>query len=671
MQFPLNELYYAWEQVRRGSPSPGIDGITTDLFAGVKKDELIRLQQELIEEIYQPYPARGFYLPKNNGDKRLLGIPTVRDRVVQRWLLEEMYLPLEEVFTDCSYAYRPGRGIQMAVKHLYYYYQIQPKWIIKSDIRSFFDSLNWSILLSTLEHLKLDPIIQQLVEQQLKSGIVLNGRYFPRNQGVLQGAVLSGALANLYLSEFDRKCLEKGINLVRYGDDFVAACHSLGEAERTLNLITQWLDRIYLQLHPKKTEIYAPDQEFTFLGYLFKKGQVYAPLPPEPRKKGYPLDPSGMPRRPRPIYIHSFLSQPPKICSLKPKTSTQPKILTNPKHYFVDTMTTLYITDQGSYLKAQGYQFHIFYQRELRCKIPVNQVSHIVLFGCCNITHGAVRLALTRRIPLLYLSQRGRYFGRLETEGQAKVEYLSQQVKRAENSEFTRLQAENIVRAKLNNSRVLLMRLNRRRSNSSVKQAIANLEKLRDNLPLANTMDELRGYEGKAATVYFQALGSLFQAPFTFEKRSKRPPTDPVNSLLSLGYTLLSQNMHSFVEAMGLHTHFGNLHVPRNNHPALVSDLIEEFRAPLVDSLVVYLVNKKIFTPEDFTPPDGRNGVYLHPDSLKKFLKHWEEKLHSEITHPYTQYKVSMRRCLELQVREYIACLMGDTDGYRPMLWAK
>ena len=671
MRFPLNELNYAWEQVRRKSPSPGIDGITTDLFAGVKKAELTRLQQELISEIYQPSPARGFYLPKQNGDKRLLGIPTVRDRVVQRWLLEEMYFPLEEVFTDCSYAYRPGRGIQMAVKHLYYYYQIQPKWIIKSDIRSFFDSICWSILLNALEQLKLESIILQMIDQQLKSGIVLKGRYIPQTQGILQGAVLSGALANLYLSEFDRNCLQKGINLVRYGDDFVVACQSNSEAEQTLNLINQWLAQIYLKLQPKKTEIYAPDQEFTFLGYLFKEGKVYAPLPPRIAQRTYPLDPSGMPRRPRLIYLPSFLSQPPKTCSLKRKKPTQTKALTDPKHYFIQPMTTLYITDQGSHLKTQRHQFQIFYHRELRCKVPVNQVSHIVLFGCCHITHGAVRLALSRRIPVLYLSQRGRYFGRLKTEGQAQVSYLSQQVKRAEDSEFTRQQAETIVRAKINNSRVLLMRLNRRRRNSSVKKAISNLVPLMDNLPLAQSMDELRGYEGKAATVYFQALGCLFQPPFNFEKRSKRPPTDPVNSLLSLGYTLLSQNMHSFIEAMGLHTHFGNLHVPRNNHPALVSDLVEEFRALLVDSLVVYLVNKKIFTPEDFTPADERKGVYLHQDSLKKFLKHWEEKLHSEITHPYTGYKVSMRRCLELQVREYIACLMGDTDGYRPMLWNK
>jgi CRISP-associated protein Cas1 len=141
--------------------------------------------------------------------------------------------------------------------------------------------------------------------------------------------------------------------------------------------------------------------------------------------------------------------------------------------------------------------------------------------------------------------------------------------------------------------------------------------------------------------------------------------------LLSLGYTLLSQNVHAMTEAAGLHTHFGNLHVPQPNRPSLVCDLVEEFRAMAVDSLVAYLINSNIYTPEDFTPPDGRGGVYLHPDGLKRFLKHWEEKLQSETVHPHTGYKVSLRRCFELQVWEYAACITGERESYRPMVWVK
>ncbi len=125
------------------------------------------------------------------------------------------------------------------------------------------------------------------------------------------------------------------------------------------------------------------------------------------------------------------------------------------------------------------------------------------------------------------------------------------------------------------------------------------------------------------------------------------------------------------VEVSGLHTHFGNLHVPRDNHAALVSDLIEEFRALVVDSLVAYLINTRIFVLEDFTPPDERGGVYLHPDGLKRFLKHWEQKLVTKIEHPSTGHKVDYRRCFELQVWEYIGCLTGEREVYRPMRWTE
>jgi len=179
------------------------------------------------------------------------------------------------------------------------------------------------------------------------------------------------------------------------------------------------------------------------------------------------------------------------------------------------------------------------------------------------------------------------------------------------------------------------------------------------------------GYEGYGAALYFQAFATVLKGRFEFEKRTRRPPTDPVNSLMSLGYTLLSQNLHSMVETVGLHTHFGNLHLPQKNRPSLVCDLMEEFRALVVDSFVAYLINSNIFVEDDFTPPDERGGVYLHPDALKKFLKHWEERLQQKITHPHTGYSVSYRRCFELQVWEYVQVLSGEQEVYRPMRWEK
>ena len=667
MDFTLENLKAAWRLVRLGSRAAGVDRITTDLFAGVVHEQLHSLQHQLQQENYQASPAKGYYLRKAKGGKRLIGIPVVRDRIVQRLLLEEMYLPLEEAFLDCSYAYRPGRGIQMAVQHLFSYYQFQPAWVLKADIAQFFDHLCHALLLTNLEELGLEPILLQLIEGQLKAGIVINGqRYFP-NQGVLQGAVLSGALANLYLTEFDRRCLSCGINLVRYGDDFAVVSADWIQINRAIEQITEWLGEISLTLQPEKTNIFAPDEEFVFLGYQFQNGTVTAPVPVVTVKPGISPESGSNYRREvgKPIKL---ASQPPKVCSIV-KSFKLP--IANPEHYWKEPMTTLYITDQGAYLKVQHQQFLVYYEQELKCKVPVNRVSHIVLFGCCNLSHGAVSLALRRRIPVLYLSQKGRYFGRLQTEGMAKVDYLVRQVQCSIDPDFTRRQAKSIVLGKLHNSRILLLRLNRRAKSEKVAKAIENLAMLMLDIPDLESVEVLLGYEGQGAALYFQALGMLFKEPFVFEKRTKRPPTDPVNSLLSLGYTLLSQNIHSLVQMVGLHTHFGNLHVPRDRHPALVSDLVEEFRALLVDSLVAYLVNSKIFVLEDFTPPDEWGGVYLYPDALKKFLKHWEEKLQSRITHPHTGYKVSYRRCLELQVWEYIACLIGEQEVYRPVRWDK
>jgi CRISPR-associated endonuclease Cas1 len=215
------------------------------------------------------------------------------------------------------------------------------------------------------------------------------------------------------------------------------------------------------------------------------------------------------------------------------------------------------------------------------------------------------------------------------------------------------------------------MRLQRRHPNEIAKTAVINLKKIINSLNRAESLESLRGYEGKAANIYFQGLSSLFQGNFSFTKRTMRPPTDPINSLLSFGYTLLFQHLFSLVQLTGLHTHFGNLHTCRENHPALVLDLMEEFRAQIVDSLVVYLVNKNIFSPDNFTNPDEQGAVYLQQDSLKKFLKYWEEKLSLELTHPQTQRQVSLRSCLELQVQEYISCLMKKRERYQPMIWQK
>jgi retron-type reverse transcriptase len=173
--FTLEQLLFAWVQVRAGSRSAGVDGITVDLFTASADEQLRIILRQLQQKSYRASPAKGFYLTKKSGGKRLVGISTVRDRIVQRLLLEELYLPLEDTFVDCSYAYRPGCNIQQAVQHLFSYYQYRPTWIVKADIAEFFDNLCWALLLTGLEKLYLEATVMELLEQQIKSGVVIAG----------------------------------------------------------------------------------------------------------------------------------------------------------------------------------------------------------------------------------------------------------------------------------------------------------------------------------------------------------------------------------------------------------------------------------------------------------------------------------------------------------------
>lgn len=329
-------------------------------------------------------------------------------------------------------------------------------------------------------------------------------------------------------------------------------------------------------------------------------------------------------------------------------------------------MAVLYVTEPGSYLASKAKQIQVFQGDRLLAQIPVIRLTHVVVFGRCTVSHGAVNLLLREVVPVLFLTQTGRYRGRLASERTTDLGRLMMQVDQSRDSEFVLRMAKTLVAAKLHNGRILLRRLNRSRKDKTVIEAIAQLKLWIERVEVVTTLEGLLGCEGQGSRVYFQGLGACVNPPFTFSGRTKRPPTDPVNALLSFGYTLLHQHIFSLVQATGLHPHFGNLHVPSVRHPALVSDLIEEFRAPIVDSLVMSLVNRKAFSPNDFLPPDGRGAVVLSPNSLKMFLGHWQERLYTNIGHPDLENPITYRRYLEMQVWEYIAVLMGDRETYRP-----
>ena len=199
---------------------------------------------------------------------------------------------------------------------------------------------------------------------------------------------------------------------------------------------------------------------------------------------------------------------------------------------------------------------------------------------------------------------------------------------------------------------------------------IYRLQKLAEQVKQGQTVEEVFGYEGQAASRYFEALGHLLNFAMGFGHRIKHPPTDPVNSLLSFGYALAFYNLYALIRARGLHPYVGHLHAVRDGHPALASDLLEEFRAPVVDSLVLYLVNSKIVTEPDFyraSEGEQRAGCYLRDAARKTFLKHFEQRMASPIVHPGTGESVDWRRAMDLQVAHMLQRIRGEVNTYIPL----
>jgi CRISPR-associated protein Cas1 len=336
-------------------------------------------------------------------------------------------------------------------------------------------------------------------------------------------------------------------------------------------------------------------------------------------------------------------------------------------------MALLYLTQQGTKLHKDYGRFVVQLPDTDPVKVPIKEVEHVCLFGNIQLSTSAISTCLYHHIPVVFLSQTGSYKGHLWSAEDSQQQTQALQYDRFSHPQFQWAMAQAIVRGKLWNARQLLPKLNRRHQLETVAAAAQGINRDRraaTKLTLeTDSLNSLRGYEGTAAARYFLALGQLLKHPdFTLTHRTRRPPTDPVNSLLSFGYTLLFNNVLSLILAEGLNPYLGNLHGSEKK-TFLAFDLMEEFRSPVVDSLVLTLINRRLFLPTDFTWPNSDGGVYLDDSARRLFIQKVETRLGEAISHPDVEATVSYRRAIQLQIKRYKRSLL-DGEDYEPFLRA-
>jgi CRISPR-associated protein Cas1 len=336
---------------------------------------------------------------------------------------------------------------------------------------------------------------------------------------------------------------------------------------------------------------------------------------------------------------------------------------------------TLYVTTPDAYLRLEGETVCVMIEEEKRLQVPLHHLSAMVLFDHVMLSPALLGRCAEDGRAVVWLSRSGRFRARLEGPVSGNILLRQAQFRAADHADQTLRLARAVVAGKLRNSRQVLLRGARETAVAEEKQALVHSVKLLAvqirKIPVAMNLDTLRGLEGDAARLYFDALPLVMKPAvreqFPFENRTRRPPRDRFNALISFLYALVMSDCRAALEAVGLDSQLGFLHAVRPGRPALALDLLEEFRAPLADRLALTLINRGQLQARDFDEREG-GAVLLNDIGRKSVIAAYQTRKQEEISHPILQQSVAVGLLPHIQARLLARHLRGDVEHYVPYL---
>jgi CRISPR-associated protein Cas1 len=332
-------------------------------------------------------------------------------------------------------------------------------------------------------------------------------------------------------------------------------------------------------------------------------------------------------------------------------------------------MGTVYVIQEDAFVGKTDERLTVKANKQLTLDVPFIKIEGVVVLGRATISPAVVMELLERKIPLSFLTTTGKYLGRLEPELTKNIFVRRAQWQAAGESEQAVHVVRGFIRGKLKSYRSHFLRRERECPELNLQSSIARLENAIAPIDRTTTIDSLRGLEGAGSAAYFACFNQLIKgSEFEFEARRRRPPTDPVNSLLSLGYSLLRHDIQGALNIVGFDPYLGYLHVERYGRPSLALDLMEEFRPLIVDAVVLSTLNKRLLKPADFTTEPLSGAVSLTPDGLRTYLRLYEQKKQSKFKHPVMGRQFTYREAFEIQARLLAKYLMGEIEKYPPLV---
>lgn len=605
-------LLEAWAELQRRRPA---DEPTTGIarFARRAAREIAAASSALADGSWVPQPVAAVRMPKPTGGFRTLGIPAIIDRIVERSILSVIDPVLDGLLSPWCFGYRRGLGINDAIRAVIDARDDGATAVLRVDIEDCFDRILRSRLIGILTTHLDDPDLIAVLSALIRRPVASRR---PTARGIHQGSPLSPLFANLYLDEFDRTMMAAGLVAIRYADDIAVPLSSGEDPDEVLALISESLGSLGMRLGEDKCAVSSFEDGVTFLGSIITAGS-----------------------------------------QVRPERHDRP------------TATTIFVTTDGAVLRSRGHRMRIDRDGEEPFSIGYDRVRQVVIFGRAHLTTAFLQQVLRREIDVTLLSSTGRYFGRVQGQMSASPFLRAAQYALFDDDDQRLDIARRIISGKITNQRSLLIR-RQRSAGVGLMSRIERLAGLRSSLDGATSMMQLSGIEGAASREYFGGLAALVGNGFVFTNRRRRPPPDPVNAMLSFGYTLLTQEIIAAVETAGLDPFEGIVHQRRVGRPSLALDLVEEFRAVIVDSTVLRLIAMRIITPEDFDYPEHPTPMCrLLPDARRRFLAAYEQRMLTLMTHSGSGRRVSYRVATILQAQSLAGELLGHQARYVPVVW--
>ncbi len=322
-------------------------------------------------------------------------------------------------------------------------------------------------------------------------------------------------------------------------------------------------------------------------------------------------------------------------------------------------MAFLYITEQGAVLRKKGQRMVVEKDGSVLSDVPASKVKGVLIFGNVQVTTQTIHLALALEIELALFSYHGRLLGQLTPPATGNVALRQAQYACKGDPGFTLSFSRAVVAGKLGNALAFVREFAHNHPETGLQDEVKRLQTVRSQVESSNQLPTLLGFEGTGARIYFEAFAKMVRHSFRFDGRHRHPPPDPVNALLSLGYSMVYNEISSLLDGIGFDPYLGFYHQPRHGHATLASDLIEEFRAPMVDRFTLGLTNNRVFKEQDFYLHTASGGVLLKDEPRKRFFAEYERFVTRPMKTLESETEIDFRRLFRRQAERLRETVSG------------